>query len=65
MSIVQEAPARRASHAAVGPVRFSTHHLGLLAAGAVLVAVLLLPTPAGLPVAAHRMLALLAFAVIV
>ncbi len=38
---------------------------GLLAAVAALVAVLLLPTPAGLPVAGHHMLAILAFAVII
>ena len=38
---------------------------GLLAAIAALIVVLLLPTPAGLPVAGHRMLAILAFAVIV
>src|SRR6187397_1590444 len=38
---------------------------GLLAACAVLVGVLMLPTPAGLPIAGHRMLAILAFAVIV
>ena len=38
---------------------------GLLAAVAALVVVLLLPTPAGLPIAGHRMLAILAFAVIV
>ena len=38
---------------------------GLFAAVAALVVVLLLPTPAGLPVAGHRMLAILAFAVIV
>ncbi|HZP78881.1 MAG TPA: DASS family sodium-coupled anion symporter [Pseudolabrys sp.] len=38
---------------------------GLLAAIALLVAILLLPTPAGLPVAGHRILAILAFAVIV
>src|SRR6476646_9170137 len=37
---------------------------GLLAATAVLIAILLLPTPAGLPVAGHHMLAILAFAVI-
>jgi anion transporter len=37
---------------------------GLLLAVAVLVAVLLLPTPAALPIAGHRMLAILAFAVI-
>ena len=38
---------------------------GLLLAIAAFVAILLLPTPAGLPVAGHRMLAVLAFAVIV
>jgi len=38
---------------------------GLLLAIAALVGVLLLPTPAGLPVAGHRMLAILVFAVIV
>jgi solute carrier family 13 (sodium-dependent dicarboxylate transporter), member 2/3/5 len=38
---------------------------GLLAAAVVLIAILLLPTPEGLPVAGHRMLAVLAFAVIV
>jgi len=37
---------------------------GLLAAVAALVIIVLLPTPAGLPVAGHRMLAILAFAVI-
>jgi anion transporter len=37
---------------------------GLLVAIAVMVAILLLPTPATLPVAGHRMLAILAFAVI-
>ncbi len=38
---------------------------GLLAAVAVMTAILLMPTPDGLPVAGHRMLAVLAFAVIV
>ena len=38
---------------------------GLLLAIAALLAVLLLPTPAGLPVAGHRTLAILAFAVII
>ena len=38
---------------------------GLIVAVAVMVAILLLPTPATLPVAGHRMLAILAFAVIV
>ena len=38
---------------------------GLVAAVIVLIALLLMPTPAGLPIAGHRMLAILAFAVIV
>jgi anion transporter len=38
---------------------------GLLAGLAALVIILLLPTPEGLPVAGHRMLAILAFAVVV
>jgi anion transporter len=38
---------------------------GLLAAIAALVAILLLPTPAGLPIAGHHMLGIFAFAVIV
>ena len=38
---------------------------GLLAAAAALIVILLLPTPEGLPVAGHRMLAILAFAVII
>jgi sodium-dependent dicarboxylate transporter 2/3/5 len=40
-------------------------HIGLIAALAALIIVMLLPTPAGLPVAGHRMLAILAFAVII
>lgn len=38
---------------------------GLIAAVAAMIVVLMLPTPAGLPVAGHRMLAILLFAVIV
>jgi len=38
---------------------------GLLAAIAALIVVLMLPTPAGLPVAGHRMLAIFGFAVVV
>ena len=38
---------------------------GIFAAIAAMVAILLLPTPAGLPVAGHHMLAILAFAVII
>ncbi len=45
--------------------RWIANHWGLLLAAAALAVVLLLPTPAGLPVAGHRMLAILVFAVIV
>src|SRR5450631_4414927 len=44
---------------------WTTGNLGLVAAVAALIAVLLMPTPEGLPVAGHRMLAILAFAVII
>lgn len=40
-------------------------HWGIVAAVLALIAILLLPTPAGLPIAGHRMLAILAFAVII
>jgi di/tricarboxylate transporter len=42
-----------------------TRNWGLLMAIAALVLVLVLPTPAGLPIAGHRMLAILGFAVII
>jgi di/tricarboxylate transporter len=42
-----------------------TNNWGLILAIAALVVIILLPTPAGLPVAGHRMLAILTFAVIV
>lgn len=55
-------------HAVVQPapkeMNWFVANRGLLAAVAALVAILLLPVPAGLPVAGHRMLAILAFAVI-
>jgi solute carrier family 13 (sodium-dependent dicarboxylate transporter), member 2/3/5 len=48
------------------PILFWTiGHIGLIAAIAALIIVLMLPTPEGLPVAGHRMLAILAFAVII
>ena len=58
-------------HTSGGPVAGGEHgswirtNWGLLLAVAVLVGILLLPTPEGLPVAGHRMLAILGFAVIV
>ncbi|HEX3479701.1 MAG TPA: SLC13 family permease, partial [Kofleriaceae bacterium] len=57
-------PASGSSQATtVPPGRFAAHGRLALAAAA-LVAVLLLPAPAGLPIAGHRMLAILAFAVV-
>ncbi len=47
-----------------GQSNWITANWGLLLAVAVLIVLLSLPTPAGLPVAGHRMLAILAFAVI-
>jgi solute carrier family 13 (sodium-dependent dicarboxylate transporter), member 2/3/5 len=58
-------PASVAQAPATGQRSFLALHWGLLAASVVLIALLWLPTPEGLPVAGHRMLALLAFAVIV
>ncbi len=55
------APAPAAAKAAPG----ATLHWGLFAAVAALLAVLAVPLPADLPVAGHRMLAILAFAVVI
>jgi len=63
MSIAQQASAGRAD--VPGQRSFLASYWGLFAAGVVLIGVLLLPTPEALPVAGHRMLALLAFAVII
>jgi anion transporter len=63
MSIADRAPA--GSLAAAKRPSWIADNWGLLAAIAALIAILLLPTPAGLPVAGHRMLAILGFAVIV
>lgn len=65
MSIAAQPGARVAPQAATKEKGWLAANWGLLAATAVLIAILLLPTPAGLPVAGHRMLAILAFAVIV
>jgi sodium-dependent dicarboxylate transporter 2/3/5 len=46
-------------------VRWILANWGLILAATVLVVALMLPTPAGLPVAGHRMLAILSFAVII
>ena len=64
MAIVERIPA--AAPVKIAPTTiWTTGNLGLIAGIAALVVVLLLPTPEGLPVAGHRMLAILAFAVIV
>jgi sodium-dependent dicarboxylate transporter 2/3/5 len=64
MAIVEQTPA---GGTVVGDGRQSwiRTNWGLLLAAAVLAVILLLPTPADLPVAAHRMLAILGFAVII
>lgn len=62
-NVAQSAPGAAGNPAAKEANWFASNW-GLLAAAAALVAILLLPTPAGLPVAGHHMLAILAFAVI-
>jgi anion transporter len=65
MSVVDRVAAGDLSQTAVRRPSWIGANWGLLLAIAALVAILLLPTPAGLPVAGHRMLAVLVFAVIV
>ena len=64
MSLAHQAPE---TGAAALPSRDSSllTNWGLLLAALALISIMLLPTPAGLPVAGHRMLAVLAFAVVV
>lgn len=65
MSIANPAPAGDLPQATpIQPSRIANHWRLALAVAALLV-VLLVPNPAGLPVAGHRMLAILAFAVVV
>lgn len=64
MSIAAQPSIRPAAQAQPKEKGWFASNWGLLAAIAALVVILLLPTPAGLPVAGHRMLAILAFAVI-
>ncbi|MCF2521717.1 DASS family sodium-coupled anion symporter [Bradyrhizobium sp. G127] len=64
MSIANDTPAKNLAHAPAKRPSWVVKNLGLLLAIAALLVVLLLPTPAALPVAGHRMLAILAFAVI-
>jgi di/tricarboxylate transporter len=65
MSIAERAPLGGIAQPVVKKPSWVAANWGLLLAIAALVAVLLLPTPAGLTVAGHRMLAILVFAVIV
>src|SRR5262245_23831617 len=65
MSVVDRAPAAGSSSGAAKQSRWLSANAGLLGAIAVLLVILALPTPDALPVAGHRMLAILAFAVII
>ena len=65
MSIAAQPGLRPAAKALPAQKGWFAANWGLLAALAALILVLLMPTPAGLPVAGHRMLAILAFAVII
>src|SRR5664279_830991 len=65
MSTLAQSTVRSATQTSEKKKGWLASNWGLLAAGAALVVILLLPTPAGLPVAGHRMLAILAFAVII
>ena len=62
MAIEETAPAKSAAQ--VSTAGWIVRNWGLLLAFAVLVGALVLPTPEALPVAGHRMLAILAFAVV-
>ena len=65
MSIANQAAADSSTPVAAKLRGWGASYWGLFAAIAALVVILFLPTPEGLPVAGHRMLAILAFAVIV
>src|ERR1700687_5910681 len=65
MSLAERMSAASLSQPSIKQPGWIANNWGLLLAIAALVVVLLLPTPAGLPVAGHRMLAILVFAVIV
>jgi solute carrier family 13 (sodium-dependent dicarboxylate transporter), member 2/3/5 len=65
MSIAEQMPAGGITTRAVKRPSWIAGNWGLILAVAALIAIMLLPTPAGLPVAGQRMLAVLAFAVIV
>ena len=65
MSTLTQSTVHPAPAAAPRKANWFVANWGLLGGVAALVVILLLPTPLGLPVAGHRMLAILAFAVIV
>jgi anion transporter len=65
MSIANQAAADSSTPVATKLRGWGASYWGLFAAIAALVVILFLPTPEGLPLAGHRMLAILAFAVIV
>ena len=65
MSLAAQPTARVIAQPTLQEKSWFAANWGLLAATAALIVILLLPTPAGLPVAGHRMLAILAFAVII
>jgi solute carrier family 13 (sodium-dependent dicarboxylate transporter), member 2/3/5 len=65
MSTADHVPVSGSADRSATPKEWTARNWGLLTAIAVLIAILLLPTPIALPVAGHRMLAILAFAVIV
>src|ERR1017187_4852405 len=65
MSTLAQSTVRTATPPSVKESNWFASNWGLLVAVAALVVILLLPTPAELPVAGHRMLAILAFAVII
>lgn len=65
MSSIAQPTVRPAAQPTPKETNWFVANWGLLAAVAVLIVILLLPTPEKLPVAGHRMLAILAFAVII
>jgi solute carrier family 13 (sodium-dependent dicarboxylate transporter), member 2/3/5 len=65
MSIAESAPSVALRVPDAGASQWLKTNWGLLAAAAILLLILAAPTPAGLTVAGHRMLAVLAFAVVV
>jgi anion transporter len=65
MSSIAQPAVRPAAQPTPKETNWFVANWGLLAAFAALIVILLLPTPAALPVAGHHMLAILAFAVII